>query len=65
MNADEEAPEEVGAALPAGGGDPVAEVERSVGRLGELDELPVAEHVTRFEEVHSALTEALASVDRA
>lgn len=32
--------------------------------VAELDHLPVAEHVARFDAVHSALTEALSSIDR-
>lgn len=32
--------------------------------LDGLDELPVAEHVARFDAVHVALTEALSTIDK-
>jgi hypothetical protein len=40
-------------------------VERAVAGIAELDEVPVAEHVERFDDVHRALTEALSAIDGA
>lgn len=42
----------------------VNQVNHAVDRLAGLDGLPVTEHVTRFEAVHAALTEALSSIDK-
>ncbi|WP_018685905.1 hypothetical protein [Actinokineospora enzanensis] len=36
----------------------------AVAGLDGLDEVPVAEHVARFDEVHVALTAALATIDK-
>lgn len=44
--------------------DPVAAVERAVGRTEGIAELPMAEHVERFESAHAALSEALGSIDK-
>lgn len=41
-----------------------AAIELAVDRLDGLDELPVAEHVARFDAVHGALTDALSSIDK-
>ena len=38
---------------------------RSLAALDELDALPVAEHVARFDSVHEAATHALSSIDGA
>jgi hypothetical protein len=35
----------------------------SVAALAELDELPVADHVARYDALHGELSEALASID--
>ena len=40
-------------------------VDDAVARTAELDDLPVAEHVARFDAVHRALTEALSAIDGA
>ncbi|HEX7661962.1 MAG TPA: hypothetical protein VF444_21055 [Pseudonocardiaceae bacterium] len=42
----------------------VARAERAVAALDELDHLPVAEHVARFDAAHAALADALASIDQ-
>lgn len=42
---------------------PVVAVNRELDRLEELDDLPIAEHVERFEAVHAALADALSGVD--
>jgi hypothetical protein len=42
----------------------VAAVERSVEDLAGLTDLPVGEHVARFEATHAALTEALSGIDK-
>lgn len=39
-------------------------IEAAVADLGQVGELPVAEHVQRFEAVHNALTEALSKADQ-
>jgi hypothetical protein len=44
--------------------DPTGAIEDAVARLDELDDLPVAEHVARFDAVHVALNVALSSIDR-
>jgi hypothetical protein len=44
--------------------DPTARIDDAVGGLAELAELPVADHVARFDAVHAALTHALSSVDQ-
>jgi hypothetical protein len=38
-------------------------VERAVVRLGELEQLPVAEHVDVLDDVHRSLQDALATLD--
>jgi hypothetical protein len=48
--------------LPAPG-DVTASIEEAVAGLNELDGLPVAEHVARFDAVHVALNVALSTVD--
>ncbi|HEU5476036.1 MAG TPA: hypothetical protein VFV67_35875 [Actinophytocola sp.] len=45
-------------------GDPTAAIEEAVAGLDELDDLPVAEHVARFDAVHVALNVALSTIDR-
>ena len=45
-------------------GDPTAAIEDAVAGLDELDGLPVAEHVARFDAVHVALNVALSTIDR-
>ncbi|HET9138429.1 hypothetical protein [Actinophytocola sp.] len=47
-----------------GPGDPNAAIEEAVAGLDELDELPIAEHVARFDAVHVALNVALSTIDR-
>jgi hypothetical protein len=44
--------------------DPMEAIEEAVTRLDELDGLPVAEHVARFDAVHVALNVALSTIDR-
>ncbi|MFF0149553.1 hypothetical protein ATK36_6095 [Amycolatopsis sulphurea] len=44
--------------------DPRAGIEEAVAGLDDLDTLPPAEHVDRFEAVHTELTVALSSIDR-
>ncbi|GAA2344901.1 hypothetical protein GCM10009854_22080 [Saccharopolyspora halophila] len=39
-------------------------IEAAVADLGQVGELPVTEHVQRFEAVHTALTEALSKADQ-
>ena len=43
--------------------DPAAAIEEAVAGLDELDELPVGEHVARFDAVHVALNVALSTID--
>ena len=54
-----------GPAAPGSGGAAatVAALEASVATLAELDELPVAEHVARYDALHGELADALASID--
>jgi hypothetical protein len=44
--------------------DPRAGIDEAVARLDELDQLPLAEHVERFDAVHTELTVALSSIDK-
>ena len=41
----------------------VGRVEAAVAGLAELDGLPVAEHVARYDALHGELSEALAAID--
>ncbi|HWC84236.1 MAG TPA: hypothetical protein VG756_30135 [Pseudonocardiaceae bacterium] len=52
---------------PPGTPDPATVIDRvraAADGVAELDDLPVAEHVARFDAVHAALTDALSSVDK-
>jgi hypothetical protein len=44
--------------------DPAATIDAAVAGTDALAELPLAEHVDRFDAVHAALNEALSSIDR-
>ncbi|HEV2778646.1 MAG TPA: hypothetical protein VGX25_04525 [Actinophytocola sp.] len=46
------------------GAEPVSAIDEAVAGLDELDELPVAEHVARYDAVHAALNAALSTIDR-
>lgn len=51
---------------PVGQGGPastVAAVQNSVADLDQLDDLPVADHVARYDALHGTLSEALAAID--
>ncbi|MDQ0382156.1 hypothetical protein [Amycolatopsis thermophila] len=50
-----------GAAPPA---DPRPGIADAMAALDDLDQVPLAEHVERFDTVHSALTAALSSIDK-
>jgi hypothetical protein len=41
----------------------VASVQAAVATLDELDELPVGEHVARYDALHGRLSDALAAID--
>ena len=41
----------------------VAAVEESVAELDQLADLPVADHVARYDALHGTLSEALAAID--
>ncbi|MBE9375947.1 hypothetical protein IQ251_15965 [Saccharopolyspora sp. HNM0983] len=45
------------------GQDAVDAVAAAVADLDQIEDLPVAEHVRRFEAAHTALTDALAKAD--
>jgi hypothetical protein len=47
-----------------GGDAALRAAEEAVAALDGLSELPVTEHVARFDLAHAALTEALASIDK-
>jgi len=40
-----------------------ARVDQALGRLGDLDELPLTEHAAVFEHIHGELTGALGTLD--
>ncbi|MET7991519.1 hypothetical protein ABZU76_11470 [Amycolatopsis sp. NPDC005232] len=44
--------------------DPRAGIEEAVAGIDDLNSVPLAEHVDRFETVHTELTVALSSIDR-
>ncbi|MEV5721894.1 hypothetical protein AB0L41_49280 [Amycolatopsis mediterranei] len=44
--------------------DPRAGIDEAVAGLDDLDALPLAEHVERFDAVHTELTAALSSIDK-
>ncbi|MBW4721172.1 hypothetical protein [Saccharothrix obliqua] len=50
--------------LPGPPRDPVAGVEDALAALDGLEQLDVAEHVARFDAAHTALTAALAGIDK-
>ena len=41
----------------------VAAVQASMADLDQLDDLPVADHVARYDTLHGTLSEALAAID--
>lgn len=49
---------------PAPQADPRAGIEEAMTGLENLDQVPLAEHVERFDTVHSELTSALSAIDR-
>nr|WP_229680046.1 hypothetical protein [Saccharopolyspora subtropica] len=51
-------------ARPADDGQPAIDaIETALAELDDVRELPVSEHVERFEAVHAALTDALSKAD--
>ncbi|WP_246868724.1 hypothetical protein [Saccharopolyspora sp. ASAGF58] len=59
-----QAPNPAMLARPADDGQPAIDaIAAAVAELDEVRELPVAEHVGRFEAVHAALTDALSKAD--
>ncbi|TWE29256.1 hypothetical protein FHX69_1934 [Prauserella muralis] len=44
--------------------DPRAGIEEAIAGLDELEDLPLAEHVERFDAVHTELAVALSSIDK-
>lgn len=44
--------------------DPRDGIEQAMAGLEDLDRVPLAEHVERFDAVHSELTSALSAIDR-
>ncbi len=40
-------------------------VDAAVARLADLDELPVADHVPRYDEMHGALQDVLTTIEQA
>jgi hypothetical protein len=43
--------------------DPAAAIDAAVAGTDALEEIPLAEHVARFDAVHAALNEALSRID--
>jgi hypothetical protein len=43
--------------------DPAAAIDAAVAGTDALEEIPLAEHVARFDEVHVALNDALSRID--
>jgi hypothetical protein len=44
--------------------DPRAGIEEAVAGLDELEQLPLSEHVERFDALHTELTVALSGIDK-
>ncbi|NYI92679.1 hypothetical protein HNR02_006054 [Amycolatopsis endophytica] len=44
--------------------DPRDGIDRAMAALDDLEQVPLAEHVERFDAVHSELTTALSSIDK-
>ncbi len=44
--------------------DPHIAIDQAVAALDDLDDLPLAEHVERFDTVHTTLAAALSSIDK-
>ncbi|TNC26581.1 hypothetical protein [Amycolatopsis alkalitolerans] len=44
--------------------DPRAGIDEAMAGLDDLDRVPLAEHVERFDAVHTQLTFALSSIDK-
>ncbi|MGH3451405.1 MAG: hypothetical protein ACRDQW_11915 [Haloechinothrix sp.] len=44
--------------------DPRGGIAEAVGAIDDLDDCPVADHVERFDAVHTELTVALSSIDK-
>ena len=53
----------VSAPLEPGSDSVTAAVRDSVTELDQLDDLPVADHVARYDALHGTLSEALAAID--
>ena len=53
----------VSAPLEPGPDSVTAAVRDSVADLDQLDDLPVADHVARYDALHGTLSEALAAID--
>ncbi|WP_344414181.1 hypothetical protein [Amycolatopsis minnesotensis] len=49
---------------PAQQTDPCAGIDEAVAGLDDLEQVPLAEHVERFDAVHTELTVALSSIDK-
>jgi hypothetical protein len=47
----------------AGAESRVAALDASVAELDQLDDLPVTDHVARYDALHNTLSEALAAID--
>jgi hypothetical protein len=57
-------PQERPVPLPGPGHEHSGAIDAVMAGLVELDALPVDEHVARFDAVHSALSDALSSIDK-
>lgn len=51
-------------ATPGQAVDPRERIETAMAGLDGVEDLPVGEHVERFDAVHSALTDALSDIDK-
>ncbi|HUQ61017.1 hypothetical protein [Lentzea sp.] len=50
--------------LPGPPPNPADAIDGALERLDGLENVPLAEHVARFDAVHATLTDALSSIDR-
>ncbi len=58
--------EGIGRGPTAGGEGPAdARIDSAVGRLDQLEQLPVHDHVEQYERIHAELQDVLSSVDEA
>ncbi|RZS29520.1 hypothetical protein EV193_1205 [Herbihabitans rhizosphaerae] len=59
-----ETPDMIARPVPGPPPSPTAAIDAALERLDGLDDVPLPEHVARFDAAHVALTDALSSIDK-